>query len=185
MCSCQCFYYYLQASYNWKWDEWVCPCRNLLTLSVLAADQQRLPALRVLEQLSADLLSVCVASFGRRRRRSYGRHVNHSVYCQCEQFCEGTVYSFYFVGSLLLVWPACFISHWLTHYCSSQIKKDQDRIINVLESKKIPFKCVDISQNNADKDMMRKMAGNPAALPPQICKGEVYCGVSCPTRKSN
>lgn len=63
-------------------------------------------------------------------------------------------------------------------YCALQIKKDQDRIFSVLTSKKIPFKSVDISQNSEDKDLMRNRAGNAAALPPQICNGNVYCGVS-------
>lgn len=58
------------------------------------------------------------------------------------------------------------------------MKKDQEKIFNVLHSKKIPFQAVDISQNPADKDLMRKIAGNPTALPPQICNGDVYCGVS-------
>lgn len=37
---------------------------------------------------------------------------------------------------------------------------------------------MDISQNSDDKDQMREIAGNPTALAPQICNGEVYCGVS-------
>ncbi|XP_067337963.1 SH3 domain-binding glutamic acid-rich-like protein 3 [Channa argus] len=59
---------------------------------------------------------------------------------------------------------------------SLKIKKDQEDIMSILKSKKIAFKAVDISQNPQDRDLMRKIAGNPAALPPQICKGDVYCG---------
>ncbi|XP_071335179.1 SH3 domain-binding glutamic acid-rich-like protein 3 [Trachinotus anak] len=59
---------------------------------------------------------------------------------------------------------------------SLEMKKNQDRIFSVLGSKKIPFEAVDISQNSEDKDLMRKRAGNPTALPPQICNGDVYCG---------
>ncbi|XP_030577955.1 SH3 domain-binding glutamic acid-rich-like protein 3 [Archocentrus centrarchus] len=59
---------------------------------------------------------------------------------------------------------------------STQIKKNQDRIFSVLTSKKISFQPVDISQNSSDKDLMRQGAGNPAALPPQIFNGDVYCG---------
>lgn len=62
--------------------------------------------------------------------------------------------------------------------CPLQMKKNQERIFSILESKKIPFERVDISQNEEDKDFMRKMAGNPKALPPQVCNGDVYCGVS-------
>lgn len=62
--------------------------------------------------------------------------------------------------------------------CSLQTKKRQDRIISILEGKKIPHQLVDISQNSDDKDLMRKLSGNPSALPPQIFNGDVYCGVS-------
>ncbi|XP_023275901.1 SH3 domain-binding glutamic acid-rich-like protein 3 [Seriola lalandi dorsalis] len=59
---------------------------------------------------------------------------------------------------------------------SLELKKNQDRIFFVLESKKIPFEAVDISQNPEHKDLMRKRAGNPKALPPQLCNGDIYCG---------
>ncbi|XP_061560070.1 SH3 domain-binding glutamic acid-rich-like protein 3 isoform X1 [Phycodurus eques] len=59
---------------------------------------------------------------------------------------------------------------------SNSLRNDQLRIFMVLESKKIPFERVDIAQNPADKDLMRKIAGNPSALPPQICNGDTYCG---------
>ncbi|XP_041831922.1 SH3 domain-binding glutamic acid-rich-like protein 3 [Melanotaenia boesemani] len=59
---------------------------------------------------------------------------------------------------------------------SLEVKKKQDRIMSVLSSKKIPFKTVDISQNSESKDLMRKRAGDPTALPPQICNGDAYCG---------
>lgn len=48
----------------------------------------------------------------------------------------------------------------------------------ILDSKKIPYKLVDVAQSQDDKDLMRKLAGDPKALPPQLCKGEEYCGVS-------
>ncbi|MEQ2316576.1 hypothetical protein AMECASPLE_033860 [Ameca splendens] len=60
---------------------------------------------------------------------------------------------------------------------SLELKKNQERIFSVLSSKKIPFKAVDITQNSEDKDVMRKKAGNPKALPPQIFNGDAYCGV--------
>ncbi|XP_013874385.1 SH3 domain-binding glutamic acid-rich-like protein 3 [Austrofundulus limnaeus] len=59
---------------------------------------------------------------------------------------------------------------------SVELKKKQERIMSVLTSKKISYKAVDITQNAQDKDLMRKKAGNPAAMPPQICNGDVYCG---------
>ncbi|KAF7230449.1 SH3 domain-binding glutamic acid-rich-like protein 3 [Nothobranchius furzeri] len=68
------------------------------------------------------------------------------------------------------------IVYWTSVSGSQKIKKQQDRITDVLTAKKIPFKVVDISQNPSEKDLMRKLAGNPTALPPQICNDNVYCG---------
>ncbi|XP_061602333.1 SH3 domain-binding glutamic acid-rich-like protein 3 [Cololabis saira] len=59
---------------------------------------------------------------------------------------------------------------------SLELKKNQERVMSVLTSLKIPFEAVDISQNSDDKDLMRKRAGDKTALPPQICNGDVYCG---------
>ncbi|KAK7906856.1 hypothetical protein WMY93_015468 [Mugilogobius chulae] len=59
---------------------------------------------------------------------------------------------------------------------NKEMKKQQEWIMSVLSAKKIPFKAVDISQNSDDKDLMRKIAGDSTALPPQICRGNSYCG---------
>ncbi|XP_042359659.1 SH3 domain-binding glutamic acid-rich-like protein 3 [Plectropomus leopardus] len=56
------------------------------------------------------------------------------------------------------------------------IKKQQQHIQMVLDSKTIKYELVDISVSEEDKNLMRKLAGNPTALPPQICKGDNYCG---------
>ena len=48
----------------------------------------------------------------------------------------------------------------------------------ILQSKKIPFESVDIAASQDEKLNMRMIANNPTALPPQICNGEKYCGVS-------
>ena len=48
----------------------------------------------------------------------------------------------------------------------------------ILESKKIPFQSVDIAVQSEEKDKMREIVGNPKALPPQVCNGNNYCGVS-------
>lgn len=50
--------------------------------------------------------------------------------------------------------------------------------MSVLDSKRIKYELVDITQSSEDKDLMRRIAGNPSALPPQICNGDVYCGDS-------
>ncbi|XP_074542013.1 SH3 domain-binding glutamic acid-rich-like protein 3 [Halichoeres trimaculatus] len=57
-----------------------------------------------------------------------------------------------------------------------EIKKHQERIFQTLDSLKIKYEKVDISQDSTDKDLMRKIAGDTTALPPQICNGDVYCG---------
>ncbi|CAL1586341.1 unnamed protein product [Knipowitschia caucasica] len=59
---------------------------------------------------------------------------------------------------------------------NTEMKKQQQRIFDVLQSKKIDFEAVDISQESENKDLMRRIAGDPTALPPQICKGDSYCG---------
>ena len=49
----------------------------------------------------------------------------------------------------------------------------------VLDSMKIPYEQLDITQSDHDhKAEMRRIAGNPSAMAPQICNGEIYCGVS-------
>ncbi|RVE55990.1 hypothetical protein OJAV_G00231850 [Oryzias javanicus] len=59
---------------------------------------------------------------------------------------------------------------------SLEVKKRQERIMSVLSSKKINFRAVDITQNSEDKDLMRKIANNSKAMPPQIANGSNYCG---------
>lgn len=58
------------------------------------------------------------------------------------------------------------------------MKKNQQKIFSILDGKKIPYQLVDISQKTELKDLMRRLAGNKTALPPQICNGDEYCGVS-------
>ncbi|KAM6906457.1 SH3 domain-binding glutamic acid-rich-like protein 3 [Lycodopsis pacificus] len=57
-----------------------------------------------------------------------------------------------------------------------KMKKHQQHIFNVLSSKKIKFDAVDIAQDCAVKDLMRKLVGDQTALPPQIVNGDNYCG---------
>lgn len=59
---------------------------------------------------------------------------------------------------------------------SLEIKKQQQRIRDVLESKKFPFKDVDISVSPELKAEMREVLGDPTCLPPQLCKGKTYIG---------
>lgn len=59
-----------------------------------------------------------------------------------------------------------------------QLKKNQERIFMILDSKHIPYEAVDVAQDEEAKLSMRRLANDSKALPPQICKGDSYCGVS-------
>ena len=48
----------------------------------------------------------------------------------------------------------------------------------ILDAKKIAYDKVDISADESGKAKMREIAGNPKALPPQLCNVDSYCGVS-------
>lgn len=48
----------------------------------------------------------------------------------------------------------------------------------VFDSLNIHYNLVDICQSSEDKESMRKLVGDSKALPPQICNGNDYCGVS-------
>lgn len=48
----------------------------------------------------------------------------------------------------------------------------------ILDSKSICYEAVDVTQDEEAKLSMRKIANDSKALPPQICKGDIYCGVS-------
>ena len=47
----------------------------------------------------------------------------------------------------------------------------------VLDSKKIPYRKLDIAADELLKKKMRDIIGDPRALPPQLCNGNKYCGV--------
>ncbi|XP_078130609.1 SH3 domain-binding glutamic acid-rich-like protein 3 [Sander vitreus] len=59
---------------------------------------------------------------------------------------------------------------------SREIKTKQNKIFHVLDGKKIAYETVDISEDSKKKDLMRNLAKNSTALPPQICNGNNYCG---------
>ena len=48
----------------------------------------------------------------------------------------------------------------------------------ILSGKKIAFEKVDVAASEDAKKKMRDIAGNQTALPPQLCNGDQYCGVS-------
>ena len=59
-----------------------------------------------------------------------------------------------------------------------QIKKNQQKLRFTLESKHIEFELIDVAASDDAKEEMRRLSGNPTALPPQIFNGTTYCGVS-------
>nr|XP_029509107.1 SH3 domain-binding glutamic acid-rich-like protein 3 [Oncorhynchus nerka] len=65
---------------------------------------------------------------------------------------------------------------------SRELKQQQSQIFSFLDSKKIKYQAVDITQGSEIKEEMRKKTGNPAALPPQVFNKDVYCGVSLEDR---
>ena len=48
----------------------------------------------------------------------------------------------------------------------------------ILDAKKIEYQKFDVAADEAAKQKMRDISGNPKALPPQLCNGNQYCGVS-------
>ena len=63
-------------------------------------------------------------------------------------------------------------------WSSFQLKKHQQKIEMILDSKKIDYDKVDIAGNEGAKQKMREVMGNPTGLPPQLIKGNTHLGVS-------
>lgn len=63
-------------------------------------------------------------------------------------------------------------------HTSFQIKKNQQKIEMILDSKKIAYDKLDVAADEGLKKKMREISKNPTALPPQLCNGDQYCGVS-------
>ncbi|XP_075900750.1 SH3 domain-binding glutamic acid-rich-like protein 3 [Nelusetta ayraudi] len=60
--------------------------------------------------------------------------------------------------------------------CNRELKKNQEKIFMILDSKSICYEAVDVTQDEEAKLAMRRIANDSKALPPQICKGDIYCG---------
>ena len=58
------------------------------------------------------------------------------------------------------------------------MKKHQQRIEMVLGGMKIDYEVIDVASDESNKQKMRDICGDPKALPPQLCNGDKYCGVS-------
>lgn len=59
-----------------------------------------------------------------------------------------------------------------------QMKKQQQKIEMILDSKKIDYEKIDISSSEKLKNEMREIMGDPKGLPPRLAKGDQYLGVS-------
>ncbi|XP_012944934.1 SH3 domain-binding glutamic acid-rich-like protein 3 [Aplysia californica] len=69
----------------------------------------------------------------------------------------------------------------VTLYISSvvsnmEVRKQQQRIKDVLSGKKIEFDEVDVSADRENLTRMREVVGDDKALAPQIANGDSYCG---------
>lgn len=58
------------------------------------------------------------------------------------------------------------------------MKKQQQKIEMILDSKKIDYEKIDISSSEKLKNEMREIMGDPRGLPPRLAKGDQYLGVS-------
>ena len=58
------------------------------------------------------------------------------------------------------------------------MKKKQQKMEMILDSKKIQYNKLDIAADEELKIKMRRIMGDPKGLPPQLCKGEEHLGVS-------
>ncbi|KAL9968612.1 hypothetical protein ACROYT_G020724 [Oculina patagonica] len=61
-------------------------------------------------------------------------------------------------------------------FTNLELKKHQQKIEMILDSKKIDYDKVDIAGNDDAKQKMREIMGNPTGLPPQLTKGDTYLG---------
>ncbi|XP_010871896.1 SH3 domain-binding glutamic acid-rich-like protein 3 [Esox lucius] len=66
--------------------------------------------------------------------------------------------------------------YYTTVTASREVKAQQAEMMRVLDSKSIQYELIDISVGGEVRDEMRKKAGNPTAVPPQIFNEDQYCG---------
>ncbi|XP_038604450.1 SH3 domain-binding glutamic acid-rich-like protein 3 [Tachyglossus aculeatus] len=72
-------------------------------------------------------------------------------------------------------------SHGIRVYYSSvsgsrEVKQHQTEVLRILDGNRTPYELVDVSISDLVLQEMRKKAGDPEAVPPQIFNGEQYCG---------
>ena len=59
----------------------------------------------------------------------------------------------------------------------SQVKKQQQKITQVLDAKLVAYVIIDVAASEDDKLRMRELMNDETALPPQIFKGDTHLGV--------
>ncbi|XP_073679328.1 SH3 domain-binding glutamic acid-rich-like protein 3 [Garra rufa] len=59
---------------------------------------------------------------------------------------------------------------------SREVKQQQSEIFQFLDSKKLKYFALDITESTDRKEEMRKKVGNPSAMPPQVFNEDKYCG---------
>lgn len=57
-----------------------------------------------------------------------------------------------------------------------ETKKHQQKIVMIMDSKRIDYDKVDIAANETSKTKMREVMGDPKGLPPQLTKGDQHLG---------
>ncbi|KAM3936425.1 SH3 domain-binding glutamic acid-rich-like protein 3 [Leptodactylus fuscus] len=62
----------------------------------------------------------------------------------------------------------------VTH--SRETKARQCEVKRIFETRGIKYDSVDISLDKCYLEEMRKKAGDPCAVPPQLCRGDKYIG---------
>ena len=67
---------------------------------------------------------------------------------------------------------------WLDRVRLSQVKKQQQKITQVLDAKLVAYVIIDVAASEDDKLRMRELMNDETALPPQIFKGDTHLGVS-------
>ena len=76
-----------------------------------------------------------------------------------------------------MAWTNPFEAHLKLVTFAPQIKKQQQKITMILDSKKIVYNKLDVAADESLKQQMRDKMGDPKGLPPQLFNGDTYCGV--------
>ncbi|XP_019376936.1 PREDICTED: SH3 domain-binding glutamic acid-rich-like protein 3 [Gavialis gangeticus] len=59
---------------------------------------------------------------------------------------------------------------------SREVKQRQAEVLRILDGNRLKYELIDVSVSERLLQEMRDKAGDPGAVPPQICNGEDYCG---------